>query len=225
MSCVRDRTDLTRVVAMDAFDIRRFDPGKSVAVPGSGNFHDTAYDHGADATVTNGTGSGLWSRRRAAGGGTRWRSNHVHDGSCRRYHGAAGTVAGERGDMSKRVIIATSSGLLMGLICWAGAVYFLGNRYDVPQLVSIFLHRGIMGFVIGISALRMNWHLHGLLLGLVIGSLFAIYVLVTVDVHGTPMWIIMGLFPLGALYGWLIELITTRVFGLPPGAVDRRDRP
>lgn len=107
----------------------------------------------------------------------------------------------------------------MGLICWASAVYFLGNQYNLLQVTNIFLHRGIMGFVIGISALRMNWQLHGLFLGLVIGSLFAFYVLVTVNLHGTPMWVIIGLFPLGAIYGWLIELTTTKVFGLTPESI------
>ena len=124
--------------------------------------------------------------------------------------------------MSARLVVATLAGLLTGLICWPGALYLLGNQYDVPQVLNIFLHRVVMGFVIGISALRMSWQVHGLLLGLIVGSLFASYVFVTMDIHGTAVWVVIGLFPLGAIYGWLIEFITNKIAGLPNKATSNR---
>ena len=99
----------------------------------------------------------------------------------------------------------------MGLICWLGGVYILGNTYTGTQVVNIFMHRSVMGFVISISALRMNWVVHGLLIGTVIGVLFILYE----AMYGYLMWIIWMLIPVNAIYSLLVEYFTTKVFKSP----------
>jgi hypothetical protein len=118
--------------------------------------------------------------------------------------------------MIARVTVATLSGLLMGLICWQGAVLLVGNQYDsAAQVAAIFVHRGVMGFAVGISALRVSWQVNGMIVGLVVGAPFAMSALTNMESFGYGLWTVLALLPLGAVYGFLIELITTRLFRLP----------
>ncbi|MGB6120802.1 MAG: hypothetical protein WBG80_02745 [Bacteroidota bacterium] len=61
------------------------------------------------------------------------------------------------------------------------------------------------GFTIGISALRMSWWLHGVVIGF-IGSIPMAF-----PVMDRPE-IAVGTFVMGMIYGLLTELITTIVF-------------
>jgi hypothetical protein len=115
---------------------------------------------------------------------------------------------------AKRVVTATIFGLIMGIMCWLFGVYVFKLIEPPPpiHLANIIGHRVIMGFVIGISALRMNWALHGILMGLIIGSLFCLF-----DAYaGMPTWVWAGLLvPTNMSYGFLIEFFTTKVFKAP----------
>jgi hypothetical protein len=62
-----------------------------------------------------------------------------------------------------------------------------------------------MGFMIGISALKMHWWLHGIVLGFVSSVPMAIAVI-------PQMNIFVGTFVMGMIYGFLTELITTKLF-------------
>jgi hypothetical protein len=62
-----------------------------------------------------------------------------------------------------------------------------------------------MGFTIGISAFRMSWWLHGIILGLITSIPMAIPVM-------DQMGIFFGTFVMGMIYGFLTELITTKLF-------------
>jgi hypothetical protein len=120
----------------------------------------------------------------------------------------------EQKAFKKRVMIATITGLLLGIFCWLSGVYVL-NLLDNPPFVhilNIVTHRLIMGFVIGISAIKLKWYLHGMLLGLIIGSLFCLF-----DAFiGMPNWVVYGLLiPTNIAYGFIIELVTTKIFKLP----------
>ena len=117
--------------------------------------------------------------------------------------------------MNKRIRIATLMGLVCGLFCWLGGIYALGNEYTNWQVFYILFHRTLMGFVIGISALRLNWAANGLLLGLLVGTPFALYEQITKDFFGYADWVIIALIPIGAVYGLFIEYMTTKVFKTP----------
>ncbi len=70
---------------------------------------------------------------------------------------------------------------------------------------QIVLGRTMLGFVIGISAIRLNWWLHGIILGFIMSIPMAI-----------PVWdnskIAIGTVVMGMIYGVLTELVTTVVF-------------
>jgi hypothetical protein len=115
--------------------------------------------------------------------------------------------------MTKRIIIATLTGVLMGIFCWQGGV-ILGLLENPPEIhiANIIAHRALMGFVIGISALRMNWAAHGIIVGSVVGSVFTLF-----DAYvGMPTWVLWGmLLPGNAAYGLIIEFVTTKLFRAP----------
>jgi hypothetical protein len=107
----------------------------------------------------------------------------------------------------KRVLVATVCGFLFGLICMALAA----SNPDSTQALSatikwnIVLSRALMGFMIGLSALKIQWWLHGIILGFISSIPMAIAVI-------PQMEIFIGTFVMGIIYGFLTELITTKLF-------------
>jgi hypothetical protein len=72
-------------------------------------------------------------------------------------------------DRRKRIVVASAMGLGAGVVCYVLGRYWLGIDIDFAAAVMLLSHRMLLGFVIGISALRWHWALHGLLLGLIVG--------------------------------------------------------
>lgn len=115
--------------------------------------------------------------------------------------------------MTKRIIIATLTGVLMGVVCWqAGVMFGLIEDPTNLRIANIIGHRALMGFAIGISALRMNWAAHGIIVGSIVGALFILY-----DAQmGMPTAVLFGmLIPGNAAYGLIIEFVTTKLFRAP----------
>ena len=110
----------------------------------------------------------------------------------------------------KRILVSTLFGLLAGCVCaslFFGAGYL---KFTVVTLVWILLNRTIMGFAIGASGLKLHWALNGILMGLVVGEIFSYYLFVSFG------WKALAFTPIGnAVFGFLIELFTTKVFKAP----------
>ena len=107
----------------------------------------------------------------------------------------------------KRVIIATISGFVFGLVC----MYLASSGpdpIDNGTKLIIVVSRGLLGFTIGISAIRLNWWLHGILIGLIGSIPMALPVMDQVSIA-------IGTFVMGAVYGLLTEVITTKIFKEP----------
>ena len=117
----------------------------------------------------------------------------------------------------KRVFWTTILGLIAGVLC-----YLLGKRpvEDYPSWMAIVtvLNRTIIGFVIGISGLRGNWAIHGIFWGLLISLMIAIPSLDEGNTSGFFMLMIAG-----AVWGFLIELLTSKVFKAPAAAISRKE--
>ena len=105
---------------------------------------------------------------------------------------------------TKRVIIATLCGLVFGFVCLLLAS---SNPDPLPDMVkwSIVIGRTMLGFTIGISAIRLNWWLHGIVLGFITSIPMAIPTLDRIE-------IVIGTIVMGMIYGLLTELITTVLF-------------
>ena len=107
----------------------------------------------------------------------------------------------------KRVIIATICGFAFGLVCmWMASC----NPDSTEPLAcgikwTIIFSRTLMGFTIGVSAIRMGWWLHGIIIG-AIGSVPMMF-----SVMDRP-GIMIGTLVMGIIYGFLTELITSVIF-------------
>jgi len=115
--------------------------------------------------------------------------------------------------MNRRILIATASGLVFGLLHCFGAFVTHG---PMPRsaIATFVLARGVLGFVIGISVLRMSWWLHGLLLGFVVSlpAALSIRLMPSMSFGVSPNVLSMLVLLLGLVIGFLIELLTSVVF-------------
>lgn len=83
-----------------------------------------------------------------------------------------------------------------------------GGSADISNmaLISSIGNRILIGFVIGISAWRIHYLLHGALMGLIVTLSISIGILLD-NVAGFLMFVVAGL-----IYGFLIELFATKIF-------------
>lgn len=107
----------------------------------------------------------------------------------------------------KRVVSATIWGVIFGFISWG--LMHVSGPISMSGAVAIILSRTLLGFVIGISAWRIGWWLHGLLLGLffALPSGFAYTWAGLGWGTGFVLTVVTGI-----IFGILIEFLTTRVF-------------
>ena len=112
---------------------------------------------------------------------------------------------------AKRVLIATICGFIFGLICMtlASTSPNTAEPLSCEARVMIILSRTLLGFMIGISALRMSWWLHGIVLGIISSIPMAIPML-------DNLGIAIGTVVMGIIYGFLTELITSVLFKSKP---------
>ncbi len=111
----------------------------------------------------------------------------------------------------KRILIATILGLIAGLICVTGGKLMFGMTFTPLALLFVMTSRLMIGFVIGISALRLPWLQHGAFIGLIIGFPFPVYDLIT----GQGLLISFAAFVMSIVFGISIEFVTTFVFNAP----------
>ena len=109
----------------------------------------------------------------------------------------------------KRITIATLFGLVAGALC-ATISFSTGIlSFTAVNLAWILLNRTVMGFAIGVSGLKLHWAWHGIVMGVVVGSIFSYFLYM----HGMKM---AYLTPIGnAIFGLMIEFFTTVVFKAP----------
>jgi hypothetical protein len=109
----------------------------------------------------------------------------------------------------KRLVVSTLLGFVSGVICYLGGRYGLKDDISTAMFFYILLNRAAIGFVIGVSLLRLHWALHGLSIGLLVGVPFAVGCLLEEGGFATAIAALV----LGALYGLMIEFFTSVVFG------------
>jgi len=111
----------------------------------------------------------------------------------------------------KRILIASAFGVITGVVCYLGGRFGLKDQISPLMLVYILVNRTLIGFVIGVSTLRLSWPVHGIVIGLAAGLPFALGCLLEPGGEATMIAALI----LGAVYGFVIELFTSVVFRLP----------
>lgn len=103
---------------------------------------------------------------------------------------------------------ATFFGFLAGIVCVLLGMYGLKDTYTFPLSIYVIANRTLIGFVIGISSLSMNWVIHGALIGFMVSIPFALGILLEPD----KTQVMIASLVLGIIYGVIIEFFTTAVF-------------
>ena len=109
--------------------------------------------------------------------------------------------------MTKRISIATVIGLICGITAWQLATNLGGKDLPVGVIVCIIISYALLGFAIGISALRLAWWLHGMIMGILFSLPIAFGSLTSPTPTTAFIWTIVT----GVIYGLIIELATTVV--------------
>ena len=107
----------------------------------------------------------------------------------------------------KRIAVATLFGLGAGVICGTLLFKFDIMKFSIITLVWVLLNRAVMGFAIGISGLKVHWAWNGILMGLVVGSIFSYFLFMNVGAGMLPV----ANFFVNGLFGLVIEFLTTVV--------------
>lgn len=112
---------------------------------------------------------------------------------------------------TKRIIIATLSGILFGFVCLGFAT---SGEYEIPNPIKlqILFSRTLMGFAIGISTLKLHWTLHGLIMGILFSLSMAFSGLMAETPGFSASMMFFSTVIMGMIYGFLIELITSVLF-------------
>jgi uncharacterized membrane protein (DUF441 family) len=111
----------------------------------------------------------------------------------------------------KRIPIAILFGLVAGALCATGAFYGGMLKFSAVTLVWILLNRAVMGFAIGASGLKLHWAWNGIVMGLVVGSIFSYFLFMNQPAGPLPL----VNFCVNGLFGLMIEFFTTVVFKQP----------
>ena len=108
---------------------------------------------------------------------------------------------------TSRLVTTILLGAAFGIICMLLSKFSAGVDYW-PMGISFLLHHTVMGLVIGVSSLKMNWAAHGAFWGAVFGLFLAISLI------GTALepWLV---FIAVVIWGFLIETLTTKAFKRP----------
>jgi hypothetical protein len=107
-----------------------------------------------------------------------------------------------------RILVATLCGFIAGIICYVLGVILIPIKHDLLILVWIVVNRTLLGFVIGISILRVHWVLNGLIVGMTIGLVLPLNAIML----GKELPIIISVYVMSIIYGILIEFFTSVIF-------------
>ena len=114
---------------------------------------------------------------------------------------------------TKRFIIATLSGVVFGFVC-CGFASSGEHEISFFLAVSIIFGRTLIGVAVGISRFPLkHWALHGIIMGLTFSLPAAFGAMLgpeNPEFSKTLMFI--STIVMGAIYGFLIELITSVLF-------------
>jgi len=113
---------------------------------------------------------------------------------------------------TKRIIVATLSGVLFGFVCFG--IASSSGKLAWPIVFQLITSRTVIGFAIGISCISVvHWSINGVMMGMIFSFPLAFSGLMaseTLQFSKASMfiWTII----LGMIYGLLIEVITSVVF-------------
>jgi hypothetical protein len=110
--------------------------------------------------------------------------------------------------LRKRILVASLCGFVAGIFCYISGVILVPIEHDLSLFIWVVVNRTLLGFVIGISILKVYWVLNGLIVGLTVGLVFPLNAIMI----GKELPLVISVYVMGIIYGILIEFFTSVVF-------------
>ncbi|MGA3286708.1 MAG: hypothetical protein ABSD46_04715 [Bacteroidota bacterium] len=110
----------------------------------------------------------------------------------------------------KRLSLSIIAGIICAIICAIGRKYLIPSITLSALIVSSFGNRILIGFVIGISRLKMNYLLHGAFIGFLVTLSYSIGMILDNNVMGFIPYTIGG-----TIFGLFIELFVSKICKAP----------
>ena len=110
----------------------------------------------------------------------------------------------------KRLYLATLMGVLCGVVCCL--MSSSSGPLPLKMLANIFSSRVLIGIVIGLSAWKMPWGMHGALMGLIVGFPSALGAMMGASAQFGKWELFSMTLVMGIIYGFIIELVTSGLF-------------
>ena len=115
----------------------------------------------------------------------------------------------------KRLWVCVLGGMISAVICLVGRQILFGfPKVTWENIAATVANRLLLGFAIGISCWRINYLLHGAVLGLIFSLSVSIGFL-SINILAFFLYTTAGI-----LYGLVIEWLSTDVFKAPMNVVD-----
>jgi hypothetical protein len=95
-----------------------------------------------------------------------------------------------------------------GIFCYVSGLLLIPIEHDFLLFIWVVVNRILLGFVIGISILKVHWVLNGLIVALTVGLVFPLNAIMI----GKELPLIISVYVMGLIYGILIEFFTSVVF-------------
>jgi hypothetical protein len=106
----------------------------------------------------------------------------------------------------KRLLLSIIGGIFCAIICVIGRKYLNPSITLSALIVSAIGNRILIGFVIGISRLKINYLLHGALIGFLVTLSYSIGMIIDNNMMGFITYTTVGI-----IYGLLIEIFVTKI--------------
>lgn len=112
------------------------------------------------------------------------------------------------GHTRKRRLMACT---IMGAVCGGLCVLLStsSGALALPIVWAIFTGRMLIGFVIGISTLKLPWAIHGSLMGLIVGLPSAVGAMSGASAEFTLWTAFTWTLIMGMIYGFIIEYVVS----------------
>ncbi len=110
--------------------------------------------------------------------------------------------------MTKKIIIGTIAGFILGVVCYLIGAKVLGFAFTNVDIAATVFNRVLIGFFIAVTAWNINRYGKAALISFLISIHVAIKIFDTTGLFPAVMFCIVG-----SIYGMLIEFVIQKFSG------------
>lgn len=107
----------------------------------------------------------------------------------------------------KRILLSLLAAIICSVICTIGRYNLVPNISMSDLIISAVANRMLIGFMIGVSRLRINYIAHGAFIGFIVTFSYSVGMLISQNIIGFAIYSSMGI-----IFGIFIEVFVTKIF-------------